>query len=127
MKALIWIGGLLLLNLLNILLGYATGFRLGNVLIFLLWSFLAAFLCRLWNKHLYKKSASTIASKAATEGLSVEEYLQKDIPEKCIEMCDFYIDNGSYEELKTYLSTCLEDGNISKEAYKFLINKYCQK
>lgn len=126
MKILIFIITGLGTHILNSMVGKLIGYKLGYLLVFVPWFLLTYIFCKVWDKRRENKRRNELVSRANAEGLTVEEYIYKDIPEKCIEMCKYYVNNCNYAELKTYLSTCLEDGKISKESYKLLMNKYCQ-
>ena len=84
-------------------------------------------LSKKWDKKQEIKKRNKLTAKANAEGLTVTQYLFKDVPEDCVKSCAFYINNCQYEEFKTYLSTCYEDGKISKESYKLLMNEYYKK
>ena len=66
MKALIWISTLFIITLLNVILGEATGFRAGTLVIYFFWFWLAKKLCSLWDKN-------RIGKKAEKEGIELQK------------------------------------------------------
>ena len=124
MKALIWtgciIGSLVATIIFNVIL-QPFGLRLGwksYSLAIATGASLAAFLCK-------KKVRKSVEKKLEEEGVTSDEYIMKHVPEKNLEMCEFY--RGKSEELESYLKTLLEDGKITKEAYVILFEKYGEK
>ena len=57
MKVLIWVVCLFVASFFNVLLGEATGFRIGYILMYIGVSFVARKLCRLWDEHKEAKQA----------------------------------------------------------------------
>ena len=51
MKGLIWFGCFFVATILNAILGVATGFRVGYLLVYLAVSFVAKKLCNKWDDH----------------------------------------------------------------------------
>ena len=58
MKVLIWIGCFIVATILNILLGYTTGFKAGYFVFYIAVSFTAKALCKQWDKHKANKAAN---------------------------------------------------------------------
>lgn len=57
MKVLIWIGCFIVATILNTLLGYATGIKVGYLLFYLAVYFVAKKLCSMWDEHKENKAA----------------------------------------------------------------------
>lgn len=60
MKAFIWISSCLVFSVLNVILGEATGFRIGSVLFYLIWFYSARAMCKAWDKHVIAKKAEKV-------------------------------------------------------------------
>ena len=118
MKVLIWVGTGFIITLLNSMLWKPLGFKLGWLLLYIVWFIVARILCNKLDAYRISK----ISAKAASEGTTTREYIYKDISQDCIEMCEFY--RGQPTLLETYLSGCLKNGAISNDAYIYLFEEY---
>ena len=94
MKAFIWISSCLVFSVLNVILGEATGFRIGSVLFYLIWFYSARAMCKAWDKHV-------IAKKAEKVGISPFAYIKGEIPEAVLTSCEQ--SRGNYDKLKEEL------------------------
>ena len=107
MKVLIWVSTLLVLNLLNIVFGYATGFRFGYIIIIFLYFFIAKKLCKMWDERNNPKTSKEELSDTEDGGilekfLSSEEH--KEHKFKC-EMCGEGCDKITYAKIKDDMGT----------------------
>ena len=75
MKALIWIVSFLVFTVLNVIFGYAAGFRVGYVLLYAIWYYSARAMCKAWDKH-------RIAKKAEKAGVRPFENIKDEIPDR---------------------------------------------
>ena len=62
MKVLIWIGCFIVATILNALLGYATGVKVGYLLFYFAVYYVAKKLCSMWDEHKEKKTMQKHAS-----------------------------------------------------------------
>lgn len=115
MKVLIWISTLFIITLLNVILGEATGFRAGTLVIYFFWFWLAKKLCSLWDKN-------RIGKKAEKEGLSSFEYIKKEIPTDVLTHSES--NRCNEEELKSYYKACVKEGKINKVHSYILIDEF---
>lgn len=136
MKALIWIVVFLVFSPLmkliqgNIILHIGGNwYRFGPILVGVLTGALfygeyrlAKFLCKKWDAYKTKKKINGIILKAAAEGISLKEYIMRDITQEWIDSCENY--KGKPEALERYLRTLVTDKKISKDAYIYLYEEY---
>lgn len=121
MKALIWTGCILASLVATIIVDAILkpfGLRLGwgvRGLVFVVGIALARFLCR-------KRFRKSVEKKLAKEGMTPAEYIRKKVPQKHLEMCEFY--RGKNSELDSYLRTLVKDERIPKDAYAILMEMY---
>ena len=125
MKALIWTGcilGSLVATIICDAILKPFGVRLGWLLrglVFAAGVVLARFLCLKLCRKSFRKS---VEKKLAKEGTTPAEYIKKKVPQKCLEMCEFY--KGKTSELDAYLRTLVKDERIPKDAYAILMEMY---
>lgn len=125
MKALIWTGcilGSLVATIIVDAILKPFGLQLGWLLrglVFAAGVFLARFLSL---KICRKRFRKTVEKKLAKEGMTPAEYIRKKVPQKHIEMCEFY--KGRTSELDAYLRTLVKDERIPKDAYAILMEMY---
>lgn len=60
MKALIWIGCIVIATILNTMLGYATGFKAWYLILYLVICFVAKKLCNKWDEYKETKNLQKI-------------------------------------------------------------------
>ena len=63
-----------------------------------------------------------IEASAAAEGLTIRQYIHKDLPEGCEETCEFY--RGNPKKLNKYLADLAAKDKISLDAYYYLLQEY---
>lgn len=76
MKVLIWIGCFFVATILNTLLGYATGIKIGYVIFYLAVYFVAKNLCAAWDEH--KEAKAKQKKTAQQQYIAVEEKTETD-------------------------------------------------
>lgn len=121
MKALIWIGcmiasiaAMLVVDIILFPFGIRQGYLLRMIYISA-GAFIARRICR-------KNFRKFVEKKLAKEGLTPAEYIRKKVPQKHLEMCEFY--RGKNSELDSYLRTLVKDERIPKDAYAILMEMY---
>lgn len=122
MKVLIWVGSFFIVTIINIILGFTTGFRMGYIPLSFSMMFVPMFLCRLWDKHKFNKRMEKVIPLAAAEGMSVDQYMHRNLSQENKDMCEFY--RGNEEELLVYLNTLLEIGKLDADSHLYLFEKY---
>ena len=115
MKVIIWVSSFFVITVLNVILGYATGFRAGFLVVYLLWFFFAKTLCRKWDTHKLVKAA-------AKNGVTPYEYIEEGIPESVKVYCENV--KGNEEELRKYLKKCVKQKTILDEFYDIILKEY---
>ena len=115
MKVIIWISSFFVITVLNVILGYATGFRAGYVIVYLLWFFISKTLCRKWDTHKLVKAATK-------NGFTPYEYIEEGIPESVKDYCENV--KGNEEELRKYLKNCKKKKMILDEFYDIILKEY---
>lgn len=75
-----------------------------------------------WSSKKNKKHIEKITAMAQAEGMTLRQYIHKDIPQELEEMCEFY--RGNSKELDKYLGTLVNDEKISYDAYLYLLEEY---
>lgn len=124
MRVLIWFLCFSVLSVLILVLKSA-GIVLGGiptVILYVITGCVAGALSKaLYNKR-KNKNQKQIEKKLSKEGLSAAEYLEKNVPESVLEICEFY--RGKPLELEPYLASCVKTKKINKEVYKILLYEY---
>lgn len=115
MKALIWISSFIVFSILNILLGYATGIKVGSVLFYIIWFYSCKAMCKAWDKHKIEK-------KAAKAGVSSFESIKAEIPAFVMSHCEDI--RGNYDLLKSDLKDYAKSGNITRAQADILLDEY---
>lgn len=115
MKAFIWISSCLVFSVLNVILGEATGFRIGSVLFYLIWFYSARAMCKAWDKHV-------IAKKAEKVGISPFAYIKGEIPKAVLTSCEQ--SRGNYDKLKEELKDYAKDKQITRAYADILLDEY---
>lgn len=115
MKALIWILSLFVFTVLNTILGAATGFRAGSVLLYLIWFYSAQAMCNAWDK-------SRISKNAEKAGMRPFEYIKTQIPETVLERCEE--NRGDYDSLKRIVTAYTKEKLISRAYADILLEEY---
>lgn len=77
MKVLIWVLSFLVITTLNILFGYATGVRMGKVLLYLVWLFVARALCKKWDSKQSSDFYKRITERANTRDILFDKQQPK--------------------------------------------------
>lgn len=117
MKAFIWIVSFFVFSFLNMLLGEATGFRVGAVLIYLLWYFSCRAMCNAWDR---RKSARD-AEKAKRNTLAA---IRNEIPVNILNQCESM--RGNYDLLKSELNYSVKNKDITRAQAKILLTEYAR-
>lgn len=115
MKALIWILSFIIFSILNVLLGYATGIKVGSVLFYIIWFYSCKAMCKAWDKHKIEK-------KAAKAGVSAFESIKAEIPVFVMNHCEDT--RGNYDLLKSDLKDYAKNGNITRAQADILLDEY---
>jgi len=128
MKILIWIGSFIVCTLVTAIfdaLLKPLGIRLGWLVRYLIavpaMFFLARHWCLKWEEKIFKK----LQDKANKEGLSVEEFLTKDVPKVCLELAEEY--RGCPVELSAFLDDCVKSGKITREQAQNMYQVFIEK
>ena len=115
MKVLIWLLSFFVISIFNLLLGYATGFVMGGILLYFVWYFSARSLCKSWDKY-------KISKKAEKTGVTSFEIIKEDISVKILNHCETIRCNE--EKLKSYLKQCSKDGKITRAHADIICQEY---
>ena len=115
MKIVIWIVTLFVLQMVNILIGAVLGVQLGQVIIMILWFWLAKKLC-------YKWSLRQLNNQAESLGMGVTEFVFKKMPTDVLHQCEEY--RGKEELLKRYLKDLVKSRKIESYEKDFLMKQY---
>lgn len=115
MKVLIWFLCILAASILNLLLGYATGFYADIVIFWLIVVWAARTLCISWDKR-------KIAQIAAWKGMSSLEYVKNDIPEETLKF--FEKNRGNRHLIKATLKNLLKEFENSRVYTAILLDEY---
>lgn len=115
MKVLIWTLSFVVFTVLNVILGYASGFRIGSILFYFIWFYSARGMCKAWDKH-------RIAKKAEKAGISSFEYIKAEIPEMVLANCEE--NRGSYDSLKENLKGYAKEDQITRAYADILLDEY---
>ena len=73
----------------------------------------------------YRKEQKNFEQKAVEKGLSVDNFIEAEIPSSCLEITELY--RGRPEELEVFLKDCVKTGKITREQSLFLYQKYSNK
>ena len=92
MKAVIWVLTFVLGTVLNTFLGYATGIKMGAILLYLIEFYAAKWLCGRWEQHRATKQVSSDKKQAMemtkrAETTNTEILLRVETPERKIKYC----------------------------------------
>lgn len=115
MKVLIWFLTFLAISTVNVLLGYATGFTAGFLIIYLLWFHISKKLCQKWDTHVLVREANK-------KGLTPYEYIKEAIPQSVKDECEEY--RADKDVLSFYLKQCIKQKLIASEHYSILLEEY---
>ena len=115
MKAFIWISTFFVFSFLNLILGYAAGFRVGYLLFYLIWFYCARAMCKAWDKH-------RIAKKAKKVGISPFEYIKGKIPAAILAACEE--NRRNHDSLNRKLKEFTKDGLITRAYADILLDEY---
>lgn len=90
--------------------------------------FIARALCRYYDENRrpnikkLNKKWPTIASKAESTGMPFTLYVYHSVPKNCIEKCEQ--SKKHPEEINTYLKELYDNGEIERDIYEYLYDKY---
>lgn len=132
MKVLIWLGSFFvsffvsaLIDLFLIPFGVRQGWIVRTLICVALPIFIAKKLCDMWDIKSASKGTQKIAEEIEKTGTTKEEYIRKNIPTSCIEICERC--RGRRVALESSLFPFVKSGAISKKTYQFLLEEYSDK
>lgn len=115
MKALIWILSFFVITFLNLLLGYAAGFRMGSILLCVVWYLTARALCNKWDRYKISKNADK-------SGVTPFEFIKEYLPVDMLNHCETI--RGKEDELKSYLKQCSKERKITRAYGDIICQEY---